>query len=66
MTVDTPAVTVGGIPVTVTFSGIAPGSPGLYYIKFQVPNDVIGDDVPVSVSIGDSPTDTRTISIHLR
>ena len=65
-TVATPSVTVGGLPATVVFSGIAPGFPGLYQIDFQVPAGVSGDDVPVAVSIVGSPADTRTIAIHPR
>jgi uncharacterized protein (TIGR03437 family) len=63
-TVLTPTVTVGGLPASVVFSGIAPGFPGLYQIDFQVPNGIAGDDVPVAVSIGGSPVDTRTIAIR--
>ncbi|MDQ6699150.1 MAG: IPT/TIG domain-containing protein [Acidobacteriota bacterium] len=65
-TVATPAVTVGGLPAMVVFSGIAPGFPGLYQLDFQVPAGVTGDDVPVAVSIGGSPADTRTIAIRSR
>ena len=63
-TVLTPTVTVGGLPASVVFSGIAPGFPGLYQIDFQVPNGIAGDDIPVAVSIGGSPVDTRTIAIR--
>jgi uncharacterized protein (TIGR03437 family) len=63
-TVATPTVTVGGFPVKVLFSGMAPGFAGLYQIDFQVPTGVTGDDVPVAVSISGSPTDTRTVSIQ--
>jgi uncharacterized protein (TIGR03437 family) len=64
-TVATPTVTVGGLPVTVLFSGMAPGFAGLYQIDFQVPTGVTGDDVPVAVSISGSATDTRTVSIQV-
>ena len=63
-TVTMPTVTVGGLPATVVFSGIAPGFPGLYQIDFQVPKEIAGDDVPVAVSIGGSLVDTRTIAIR--
>jgi len=65
-TAATPTVTVGAIPVTSLFSGMAPGFAGLYQIDFQVPNGVTGDDVPVTVSISGSDTDTRTMSIQTR
>lgn len=63
-TVAKPSVTVGGLPANVVFSGIAPGFPGLYQIDFQVPAGVTGNDVPVTVSIGGSPVDTRTIALR--
>jgi uncharacterized protein (TIGR03437 family) len=62
--VVTPTVTVGGLPANVLFSGIAPGFTGLYQIDFQVPAGVTGDDVPVVVAVGTSPSDTRTVAIH--
>jgi len=64
-TVATPTVTVGGLPVKVLFSGMSPGFAGLYQIDFQVPDGVIGDDIPVVVSISGSPADTRTVSIQI-
>jgi len=36
-TVAVPAVTVGGIPAAVQFSGLAPGFTGLYQINVQIP-----------------------------
>lgn len=65
-TVDTPTVTVGGMPVEVLYSGLAPGFAGLYEIAFQVPHGITGDDVPVAVSISGSPVDMRTIAIQAR
>ena len=65
-TVATPTVTVGGLTANVLFSGVAPGFAGLYQIDFQVPAGVTGDDVPVAVTVGNSPTDTRTVAIHPR
>jgi uncharacterized protein (TIGR03437 family) len=65
-TVATPTVTVGGLPATVQFSGLSPGFAGLYQVNFQVPVGVTGDDVPVSISVGDSEADVRTIAIHTR
>jgi uncharacterized protein (TIGR03437 family) len=65
-TVTTPSVSVGGVPALVVFSGIAPGFPGLYQVDFQVPNGVTGDDVSVSVNIGGSPADSRTMAIRAK
>lgn len=62
-TVEKPKVTVGGVPATVGFSGIAPGNAGLYQINITIPDGVTpGDDVPIVVTMGAS-TDTVTIAI---
>jgi len=63
-TVVTPTIMVGGFPATILFSGIAPGF-NEYQIDFQAPTGVTGDDVPVVLSVGSSPTDTRTMSIQI-
>ncbi len=61
-----PTVTVGGIPVTILYCGLAPGFPGDYQIDFQLPSGVVsGDDIPVVVTMG-SVSDTATISIQPR
>ncbi|MBZ5608225.1 MAG: hypothetical protein LAP38_08210 [Acidobacteriia bacterium] len=65
-TVVTPTVTVGGVPVTLLYSGLPPGLIGEYQIVFQVPSGVpSGDDVPVVVTMGNR-SDTATISIQPR
>ncbi len=51
----TPTVTVGGQPATVSFSGLAPGFPGLYQINLTVPTNISASTTPgqpVVVSIG--------------
>jgi uncharacterized protein (TIGR03437 family) len=64
LTVQTPIVTIGGIPVPVQFSGIAPGFAGLYQINVPVPAGVTpGDDVPITVAMPGSIVDTATISV---
>jgi uncharacterized protein (TIGR03437 family) len=65
MTVQTPIVTIGGIPVPVQFSGIAPGFAGLYQINVQVPSGVqAGDDVPITVGMPGSAVDSATIAVN--
>lgn len=66
-TIATPAVEIGGTPVKVLFSGIAPGFAGLYQIDFQVPMGVTeGDSVPITVAMPGSSTGSATLAIHSR
>jgi uncharacterized protein (TIGR03437 family) len=63
-TLGTPEVTVGGVPATVTFSGLAPGFSGLYQINVQVPDGApTGPDVPIVLKIGGVPSNTATIAV---
>ncbi len=64
-TIETPTVTLGGIPATVVYSGLTPGFPGLYQVNFQVPAGISGDDVPVVLAIG-GKSDSRTIAIRAK
>src|ERR1022692_3321413 len=44
---------IGGLPATVSFSGLAPGYPGLYRVNVQVlSNAPIGSAVPLTISVG--------------
>jgi uncharacterized protein (TIGR03437 family) len=62
-TVLKPAITIGGLPATVGFSGIAPGTASEYQINTTIPTGVTpGDDVPIVITIGSS-TDTVTIAV---
>ena len=64
-TVRTPVVTVGGVPAPVQFSGLAPGFAGLYQINLRIPGSApAGDDVTVTISMPDGPSDTATIAIR--
>jgi uncharacterized protein (TIGR03437 family) len=64
-TVDTPIVTIGGLPAAVQFSGIAPGFSGLYQINVQIPAGIeTGDDVPVRMEMPGSTADTATIAVR--
>ena len=59
-----PTVTIGGVPATPLFSGLAPGFAGEYQIDVQVPAGVAsGDSVPVVVTMLGA-SDTANISIQ--
>jgi uncharacterized protein (TIGR03437 family) len=63
--VATPVVTIGGAPAALSSSAIAPGFAGLYQINVQIPASApTGDDVPITLSVAGSSTDTATIAIH--
>jgi len=64
LTIDMPIVTIGGMPATVQFSGIAPGFAGLYQINAQIPAGIqTGDDVPVKIEMPGGAADTATIAV---
>jgi uncharacterized protein (TIGR03437 family) len=64
-TVTTPTVTVGGVPATVLFSGLAPGYVGLYQVNAQVPAGApSGPSVPVVVSMPGADSNTVTIAVQ--
>jgi uncharacterized protein (TIGR03437 family) len=49
----TPATaTIGGATANVSFSGLAPGFPGLYQVNLQVPSNIQAGNQPIIVSIG--------------
>jgi len=60
-----PTVTVGGVPATVSFSGLAPGYVGLYQVNAQVPAGLAANDaVPVVFSMGGATSNTATLSVQ--
>lgn len=64
-TTTTPQVTIGGVPATVSFSGLAPGFVSLYQVNVQIPNGApTGDAVPVVLSIGGVQANTVTIAVQ--
>jgi uncharacterized protein (TIGR03437 family) len=63
-TIATPAVTIGGQPASIVFSGLTPGSVGLYQINVYVPAGVTpGNNVPVVVSIAGQTGPPVTIAV---
>jgi uncharacterized protein (TIGR03437 family) len=47
-----PTATIGGIPASVKFSGLAPGWEGLYQVNVEVPADAPTGTQPLKLSIG--------------
>lgn len=63
-TIETPQVTIGSIPATVSFSGLSPGFVGLYQVNAQVPPAApTGNAVPLVLTIGGRQSNTVTIAI---
>lgn len=63
-TLTAPAVTIGGQPATVTFSGLAPGFPALYQINVVVPPNVAPGIQPAVVSVGG--TDSKPVNVPVQ
>jgi uncharacterized protein (TIGR03437 family) len=62
-----PAVTIGGQPANVLFSGLAPGLVGIYQVNVSIPPEVaIGDSVPVSMQIGGTNSNIVAIAVGSR
>lgn len=65
ITATPPTVTIGGVPATVSFSGLAPGFVGLWQINAQIPiNAPTGNNVPLVINFGDKTSRTTTIAIN--
>jgi uncharacterized protein (TIGR03437 family) len=59
-----PAVTIGGQPATILFSGLTPGLPGLYQVNAVVPAGISAGTVPISLSIGGATTKASTLPVN--
>lgn len=61
LTAQPPAVTIGGVPAPVLFSGLAPGYAGLYQLNVLVPSAApAGDDIPLAVTMPNGQSDAST------
>ena len=59
------AVAIGGVPVTPSFAGLAPGWVGLYQVNVQVPaNAPVGDAIPVALSVGGVASNQVTMAVQ--
>jgi len=64
VSLQTPTVTIGGVEVPVSFSGLT-GFVGLYQVNVQVPSEApTGDAVDVVITIGGIPSNTATIAVQ--
>jgi len=58
-----PTVTIGGLPATVSFAGLAPGFAAVYQVNAQVPAGVAaGDALPVVITQSGASSNTATIA----
>jgi uncharacterized protein (TIGR03437 family) len=64
-TIVTPTLTMGGAPVPISFSGLAPGYVGLYQVNFQIPtNASSGSAIPIVLSASGVNSNSATIAIQ--
>ena len=64
-TVNTVTATIGGLPAQVGFSGLAPGSAGLYQVNLVVPAGITpGSSVAVVLTELGFPSTTLTVAIQ--
>lgn len=59
-----PTVTIGGVPGTVTFSGLAPFQVGVYQVNARVAEDTPSGSVAVTLTIGGVASNTVTIAVE--
>jgi uncharacterized protein (TIGR03437 family) len=63
-TVNPVTLTIGGVPATVSFAGLAPGSVGTYQVNATVPQGVApGNQVPVVITAAGQQSQAVTIAI---
>ena len=63
-TVDTPAVTIGGSPALVEFSGLAPGFVGLYQVNIEVPVGISPGEVPLALGMSGKSANPVTVFVR--
>ncbi|MBI2819996.1 MAG: hypothetical protein HYX73_08460 [Acidobacteria bacterium] len=63
-TVETPMVTIAGIPAEVLFSGLAAGYVGLYEVKVTVPAGVPAGTQNLRIVMADVPSNTVTVAVQ--
>ena len=63
-TTATPTVSIGGRTAQVSFSGLAPGFPGLYQLNVTVPPDAAAGADPVVVNVGGASSKPVNIAVQ--
>lgn len=64
-TLANPSVTIGGMPASVSYSGLAPGLVGLYQVNVQVPNNApTGPAVNLAISVDSLISNTVTVAVQ--
>ncbi|MBI1785951.1 MAG: hypothetical protein HYR60_00090, partial [Acidobacteria bacterium] len=59
-----PAVTIGGAPAQVVYSGLASGYTGLYQVNVQVPADAPSGPQVLTLEIGGVRSNTVRIGVR--
>ena len=59
-----PIASIGSVPTTVSFSGLAPGFAGLYQVNVQVPSGVAAGDQPVVLSASGVSSNPVLLSVR--
>ena len=63
-TMETPQVTIGGIPAAVDFSGLTPNLVGLYQVNAQIPaGSATGNAISLVLTIGGRQSNPVTIAV---
>jgi len=63
-TVNSVAVTIGGVDAQATVGTLIPGRPGVYSVTAIVPSGVSGDTVPVVVTVAGQTSPAVTMSVQ--
>jgi uncharacterized protein (TIGR03437 family) len=64
LTTTTPVVTIGGQSAQVGFSGLTPGSAGLYQLDLTVPPGLTPGNYPIGITIGNRTSKSSAISVQ--
>ena len=59
-----PQVAIGGLPATVTYSGQAPGFPGLYQVNAQIPSGIAAGDQSLQLVVNGARSNLVKIGVR--